>query len=143
MDTCLKLKIVNANLLAYTIVDESGRKGNEIKMLSVGHSDFRLTKAYEEIDGKIIDFLIQEGQLLVAVKRENTDNFLIKIFEYSSTFQCKLKHVIESEDMELMGNLKAASYFQGNMIPAFNDIYTIVRNDSKTFVHHYREVLPL
>ena len=61
VDSCYKLKVVNSNLFAYIIVDESGRKGNEIKMLSVGHSDYRLTKAYEEIDGKIIEFLIQEG----------------------------------------------------------------------------------
>jgi len=92
-------------------VDEHCKKTSELKMISVSNSDYRLAKIYEEIDGKIIDFLIQEGQLLVAVKQDNSENFLIKIFEYNSAFQCKLKHLIESQDKELIGNLKAASYF--------------------------------
>jgi hypothetical protein len=68
VDSGYKFRQVNSDLLAYNTVDARGRKTNEVKLISIGTSDYRTIKLYEEMDGKMVDFLIQDGQLLVSTK---------------------------------------------------------------------------
>ncbi len=36
-------------------------------MRILSHSDYRNIKLYEELDGKLTEFLVQENQLLVSI----------------------------------------------------------------------------
>lgn len=58
VDTGYKFRVVNSNLITYNTVDSRNKKTNELKMLILGHSDYRTAKFYEEIDGKLIEFLV-------------------------------------------------------------------------------------
>ncbi len=58
VDTGYKFRVVNANLIAYNTVDSRNKKTNELKMLVLGHSDYRTVKLYEELDGKLNEFLV-------------------------------------------------------------------------------------
>ena len=44
-------------------------KGNTLKYLTVEYSDYEIGKLYEETDGELEDFLINDGQLLCLVKK--------------------------------------------------------------------------
>jgi hypothetical protein len=57
VDRAYKFKPVNSNLIAFATVDEKLRKTNEVKLMSIGFSDFSVSKVFEETDGKLIEFL--------------------------------------------------------------------------------------
>ena len=58
VDTGYKFRQINTNLIAYNTVDDRGKKTNEIKYISIGTSDYLITKVYEELDGKLVEFLV-------------------------------------------------------------------------------------
>jgi hypothetical protein len=77
-------------LLAFRSVEEKNNNNAEIKIIKIGCSDCIVKKVYEEIDGRLIDFLVQEDQLLVLTKCESRTGYNIKVYELNNRFKIKL-----------------------------------------------------
>ena len=58
VDTGYKFRTINSNLIAYNTVDSKGKKANEVKFISIGNSDYVITKVYDEVEGKLVEFLV-------------------------------------------------------------------------------------
>eukprot|EP00347_Sterkiella_histriomuscorum_P005811 403355181 len=142
VDTGYKFREVRRNLLAYSTVDQNNKKTNEIKYLQIAHSDYQKFKIFEENEGKLLEYLVQDGQLLVLIKPEKSDQHFIKIFDVDNNYQLKSKFTISTSDQELIGNLQTINFYQGNMIPSCNDLYTIIQNEDKAVIHHYKTIIP-
>ena len=56
VDSAFSMKKVNENVFAYQTLGTDGKKGNEIKYLSVTFSDYFVVKTHEEVEGKLLDF---------------------------------------------------------------------------------------
>ncbi|CDW77734.1 wd-40 repeat protein [Stylonychia lemnae] len=143
IDTGYKFREVGDNLLAYNTVDENKKKTNEIKYLKIGHSDCQTYKVFEETEGKLLEFLVQVGKLLILSKPEQSEHYFIKIYDINSNYQSKLRSVIPTTDQNLIGNLQTINYFQGSLIPAGNELYKIVENGGKNAIHHFKNVIPM
>ncbi|CDW78432.1 wd-40 repeat protein [Stylonychia lemnae] len=143
IDSGYKIREIQYNLLAYNTVDENKKKTNEIKYLRIGHSDCQSYKVFQETDGKLIEFLVQEGKLLILNKPEKSEQYLIKIYDINQNYQIKLKYVIPTTDENLIGNLQTINYFQGSMIPAGNELYNLVFNGEKYVIHHFKNIIPI
>ncbi|CDW79229.1 wd-40 repeat protein [Stylonychia lemnae] len=141
VDTCHKIREVNQNIIAYNTVDEHQRQTNIIKIIKFGHSSAKSYQFHEEFDGRLINFLVQEGKLLTLVRPDNSDKYLIKIYKTDDELKCKLKYLIPTKDNTLIGNLQTVTYFQGSMIPANNDLYNIIFDKEKPEIHHYKNVI--
>lgn len=82
-------KLISADISAFRPIDqESGDVLQQIKFLNVGFSNYNLTKAYEESEGKILNFHCEVDQLFVLVEKFN--GTFLKYFSvegHDATFQ--------------------------------------------------------
>lgn len=65
MDTCAKFRQISINLIAYVPL-KAGKTVSYIKLLKISFSDFFVEKLYEELDGKLLEFHIEDDKLYVA-----------------------------------------------------------------------------
>lgn len=79
-DSAYKFRRLNNNQVAYHGMDEKKKKkSNQIKLLHFSFSDISSNVLYTEHEGKIEDFLVQEGELLIlskALKDEGKDDLV-------------------------------------------------------------------
>ena len=143
VESCHKFREVKKNILAYNTLDDMNRKTNVIKFIRIGHSDYQIHRVYEETEGKLIEFLAQDGKLLTLIKPDKSEKHHIKVFNVDDNLKCKLKYLIPTYDETFIGNLQTVNYYQGTMIPANNDLYNVLYNGEKPIVHYYKNVMSL
>ena len=59
VDTAYKLRKIDDSLVGYHTIAPSGKKTNEIKYMKISNSDYQVFKVYEELDGTLVEFLVQ------------------------------------------------------------------------------------
>lgn len=58
VDYAYKFRKVNSNLIAFHTVSKDHKKTNDIRYLNLTYSEFNTGLLYQEIDGKLEEFLI-------------------------------------------------------------------------------------
>lgn len=120
--------------------EETGKPLNQINFLSIGFSEYDVIKAYEETEGKIVNFHAEEDKLIVLAKRFN--GMFMSYFAVEGTQTNFVKEVkIKDEDF-ISFNLSADQMANGILMMG-NKAYEIYSKDKELKYNMYEDILPL
>jgi hypothetical protein len=100
VDSCHKIKVLDSNTYVYNTVDakKKHQNSNEIRMISIAYSDYAKSKIFEEMDGKIVEFLVQQKNMLVLTKPQSDDTMVLRVLSFIGTKHTKLKNTLKIHD---------------------------------------------
>ena len=93
----------------------------------MGYSDYVVIDVYKEIEGKLVEFLTQDNQVIILTKANNSANHVLKIFNVVNDRALKLDCEVQTNDNQFISNISTVESSANNIIPCGNSIYVIVK----------------
>jgi hypothetical protein len=145
VDSCYKIKVLDSNTYIYNTMDpkKKSKNSNELKMISITYSAFSKSKIFEELDGKIVEFMVDQHHLLVLTKPLSDENLVLRALKFKGSKPAKPKCNIKISDPILKNYIQVTDQIQNNMIPVGNHLFTLVLSGEKPKLIDYKKVIPI
>ena len=128
--------------MVFNTLTLEGKKSNIIKGLSLTSSDFAVKKLYEETEGRLVEFLVENDDLLCLVRPDNEESHYLKYLKIGANYTSKLMWSIPVPN-KFVGHFQTVNYLANKMMPNCNTLYTIINTSKGPLIHEYNDVIPL